>query len=76
MSLRKAEEGLAKELVKNFNRFGKVCREQTDRRVRDKRTEILRYHDCDALQTLSDNDLCEQLATATKLNLEVITRHK
>ena len=66
-----AEEALANEPVKDFSLFEKVCREQADRRVRDKRTEMLRIHDCEALQTLSDHDLREQLTIATKLNPEV-----
>ena len=62
-----AEEALADEPVTDFKLFEKVCREQADRRVRDKRTEMLRIHDDEALRTLSDHDLREQLVIAAKL---------
>ena len=54
-----AEEALAEEPVTGFKLSEKVCRQQADRRVRDKRTEMLRIHDDEALRTLSDHDLCE-----------------
>ena len=47
--------------------FERVCREQADRRIRDKRSEILHISDEEALTTLSDHDLEEQRSIAAKL---------
>ena len=47
-----ADEALADEPITDFKLYEKVCREQADRRVREKRTEMLRIHDDEALPTL------------------------
>ena len=62
-----AEEALRDEPVRHWDLFERCCREQADRRIRDKRTEILRITDPDALRTLTDHDLQEQLTIASKL---------
>ena len=66
-STRSAEEALKNEPIKDFALFEKCCREQADRRVRDKRSEMLHIHDEDALRTLSDHDLKEQIEIAAKV---------
>ena len=63
-----AEEALRDEPVKDWELFERCCREQADRRIRDKRSEILRIVDPEALRTLSDHDLTEQLNIASKLS--------
>ena len=65
-----AEEALKNEPVVDFELFEMCCREQADRRVRDKRTEMLHIRDEEALRTLSDHDLAEQLKIATKLDAD------
>ena len=54
------------EPVTDWELFDKCCLEQADRRIRDKRTEILRITDPEALRTLSDRDLEEQITRAAK----------
>ena len=61
-----AAEALRDEPVTDWELFDKCCREQADRRIRDKRAEILRITDPEALKTLSDKDLEEQITIATK----------
>ena len=63
-----AEEALRDEPVKDWELFERCCREQADRRIRDKRSEILRITDPEALRTLSDHDLEEQLNIASKMS--------
>ena len=63
------QEALADEPSTDFKLFEKVCRKQADWCVRDKRTQMLRIHD-EALRTLSDHDLREQLVIAAKLRPE------
>ena len=70
-----AEEALADEPVTDFKLFERACREQADRRVRDKRAEMLRIHDPEALRTLPDHDLREQLVIAAKLTPEPPTTY-
>ena len=62
-----AEEVLRDEPVKDWELFERCCCEQADRRIRDKRCEILRIVDPEALRTLSDHNLTEQLNIASKL---------
>ena len=61
-----AAEALKDEPVTDWELFDKCCREQADRRIRDKRTEILRITDPEALRTLSDRDFEEQITIAAK----------
>ena len=49
-----AAEALRDEPVTDWELFNKCCREQVDRRIRDKRANILRITDLKALKTLSD----------------------
>ena len=68
ITTRSVEEALENEPIKDFELFEKCCREQADRRVRDKCREMLHIHDEEALHTLSEHDLREQMKIAAKLN--------
>ena len=61
-----AAEALKEEPVTDCELFDKCCREQADRRIRDKRAEIFPITDPEASKTLSVKDLEEQITIAAK----------
>ena len=61
-----ATEALKEEPVTDCELFDKCCREQADRRIRDKRAEIFPITDPEASKTLSVKDLEEQITIAAK----------
>ena len=62
-----AIEALENEPIQDWELFEKVCKEQANRRIRDRRSEIIHIHDAEALETLSDAALQEQIDLAAKL---------
>ena len=63
-----AIEALANEPIRDWELYEKVCKEQANRRIRDRRSELIRIHDAEALATLSDAALREQVELAAKLD--------
>ena len=65
-----AEEALRDEPVRDWELFECCCCEQADRRIRDKRSEILKIVDPEALRTLSHHDLTEQSRLYSPLDVK------